>query len=254
MLLLMTAISGFLAVICPVYAYALYRKFEAFLSECVHAVKAVALQQQDSKIASFTDRTRNLPAPVKRFFERCLRDKRQFRLWNARTVGELRFGKHSKWKHLDAATVAAVNEPAFSYIGTLQMGPGSLLWARGREGYLAGKGDMVWKLWGAMKLTHQSGPHLDQSALVRYLAEAVCFPPALLPSSHLKWLPSPTAPDSCACAVINCGGAAAAATFTFDHLGRVRELRSNDFYRAQPGGRIQRTPWFARTAGFMRFG
>jgi hypothetical protein len=82
----------------------------------------------------------------------------------------------------------------------------------------------------------------------------VCFPPALLPSPHLKWLPSPTDPDRCASALLSCAGAVVAATFTFDSLGRVQEVRSNDFYRAMPGGRVVRTPWLARASGYMRFG
>ena len=82
----------------------------------------------------------------------------------------------------------------------------------------------------------------------------MCFPAALLPSAHLKWVPSPTKPERCASAVLTWQGAAVAVTFTFDSLGRVVELRSNDFYRASPGGRVVRTPWFAKAAGYMRFG
>jgi hypothetical protein len=52
----------------------------------------------------------------------------------------------------------------------MQMGPGALMWVRGHEGYLGGKGQMQWKLWGAVQLAKQEGPQVDQSALVRYLA------------------------------------------------------------------------------------
>jgi hypothetical protein len=47
------------------------------------------------------------------------------------------------------------------------------MWVRGQEGYAGGKGHMQWRLWGAVQLTKQEGAHLDQSALVRYLAGAV---------------------------------------------------------------------------------
>ncbi len=40
----------------------------------------------------------------------------------ARQVGELRFGKGSKWMPIDSQTVAAVQEPAFAYTGTMQVG------------------------------------------------------------------------------------------------------------------------------------
>ncbi len=50
------------------------------------------------------------------------------------------------------------------------MGPGKLLWVRGLEGYDGTKGQMEWRLWGAVPLARQAGPQVDSSALVRYLA------------------------------------------------------------------------------------
>ena len=46
---------------------------------------------------------------------------------------------------------------------------------------------MLWKLFNAITLVNFGGREIDQSALVRYLTEAVYFPTALLPSRTLRW-------------------------------------------------------------------
>ena len=46
---------------------------------------------------------------------------------------------------------------------------------------------MLWKLFSAVTLVNFGGREIDQSALVRYLTEAVYFPTALLPSRTLRW-------------------------------------------------------------------
>lgn len=239
-LLLTSVLSSILAaVLGPIYAWHRSKGFERQLGETTQAVKAVATKHLEKR-ASVASLTKGLPPPVQRYFERSLRDQRQFRLgwtapackvavhspcqclswcsplrhwgpatpprlsvtnvleacsqllesapaprpglhpalpapclcslWTARTVGELRFDAKSKWKHIDAITVGLVAEPAFTYTGTLQLGPGSLLWCRGQEGYVGSKGRMEWRLWGAVRLAKQEGPRLDQNALLRYLA------------------------------------------------------------------------------------
>lgn len=171
----------------------------------------------------------------------------------ARGTGGLRFGPGGEWKQLDSETVGCVGEPAFCYTGTLQLGLGALLPCRGREALVHGRGAMEWRLWGALPLARQQGGHLDQSALLRYLAEAVCFPPALLPSPHLSWAPAEEDPQHAARAVLTLGGATAAATLRFDGEGRFLELRSDDYWRVMPDGSTARMPWRATGADHQRF-
>lgn len=154
---------------------------------------------------------------------------------------------------LASSTLGAVSTPAFCYIGTLALGLGPLLWCRGREALLRGTGAMEWRLWGALPLASSRGGHLDQSALLRWLAEAVCFPPALLPSRHLAWLPGVGDAQRSAVAQLTLGGTTATATFTFDEEGRFVELRSQDYWRVMPDGTVARAPWVARGSAHQRF-
>lgn len=169
-------------------------------------------------------------------------------------VGGLRFDRGGSWKPLRAQTVAAVGpEPAFCYTGCVQLGLGPLLGCSGREMLLRGRGAMEWRLWGAVPLARSQGAHLDQSALLRWLGEAVCFPPALLLSPLLRWTPAAEGegggPDRSARAVLTCRGITVTAVFTFDQEGRFLELHSNDCWRVQPDGSVVQAPWRARAVG-----
>lgn len=171
----------------------------------------------------------------------------------ARGSGVMRFDRGGAWMRLDSATVGAVAAPAFCYTGTLQLGLGRLLWCRGREALRHGAGAMEWRLWGALPLARGEGGHLDQSALLRWLAEAVCFPPALAPSRHLAWLPAGADPQRSAVARLALGGTSVSATLTFDEEGRFLELRSDDYWRVRPDGGVARSTWVACGAAHRRF-
>lgn len=86
------------------------------------------------------------------------------------------------------------------------------------------------------------------------VVEAVCYPPALLPSAHLRWLPSESDPEHSAEAVVTCRGSTARATLTFDGEGRFVELLSGDYWRVMPDGGMARTQWRARGSRHRRFG
>ena len=175
------------------------------------------------------------------------------RLWVARGSGVMRFASGGAWMPLDSTTVGAVSVPAFCYTGTLQLGLGRLLWCRGREALRRCCGAMEWRLWSGLPLARSEGGHLDQSALLRWLAEAVCFPPALLPSDHLAWLPAEADPQCSAVARLTLAGTVVTATLTFDDEGRFLELRSDDYWRVTPDGSVARNTWVARGGAHRRF-
>jgi hypothetical protein len=100
---LMSLFSSVLAILCPFYGYSLYKKFEKLLSDAAQTVKNIAFQPREQKPAGpIAARTRNLPAPVQRFFERSLRgDDRPFRCagagMHAHTVGDACFQHVACW-------------------------------------------------------------------------------------------------------------------------------------------------------------
>jgi hypothetical protein len=141
------------------------------------------------------------------------------------------------WKPVVATqTLAAGREPGYVWAADVQLAPG--LWARGWDAYAGGRGHMLWKLGGALPLINTGGPssppapEVDQSALLRYLADAVYCPAALLPGvGRVRW--EGVDPDA-ARAVLPCGPGrpTVAATFHVRPDGSVAAVTSAD--RARP--------------------
>ena len=84
---------------------------------------------------------------------------------------------------------------------------------------------MLWKLFSALTLVNFGGREIDQSALVRYLSEAVYFPTALLPSRTLRW---EAVNDDSAKATLVHGGLCVSATFHFNARGQIVSLTTAD--------------------------
>jgi hypothetical protein len=60
------------------------------------------------------------------------------------------------------------------------------MWVEARDRLIAGKGNMLIKLWSTLKVGDASGPELDQGALMRWLSEVPWFPQGFLHGS-VKW-------------------------------------------------------------------
>jgi hypothetical protein len=130
---------------------------------------------------------------------------------------------------------------------------GDRLAVRVRDGYAAGVGSMRAAIAALVPVARQEGtPEIAASALWRYLAEAVWFPTALLPSERLTWTP---VDDSTARATLRDRGATAVADFHFGSRGEVVRVTGSR-YRAVGAGQVL-TPtegWhraYARVGGMM---
>ncbi len=80
----------------------------------------------------------------------------------------------------------AASPPGFVWDADIRMAP--MLHARVRDSYLNGEGAMLGRLGGVVPIVNQRGtPSIAAGALVRWLAEAVWFPTALLPGPAVSW-------------------------------------------------------------------
>jgi hypothetical protein len=185
-----------------------------------------------------------LPEPAARYLRFALtHGAPRPRAVRVRQAGAFRFritpGLRSEdgWKPVLATqTLAAGREPGYVWAAAIQLAPG--LWARGWDAYAGGRGHMLWKLGGALPLIDSGGlssppaPEVDQSALLRYLAEAVYAPAALLPGvGRVRW--EAAGPDSAKCILSSSPGRpTVAATFHMRADGAVTAVTSAD--RARP--------------------
>jgi len=170
-----------------------------------------------------------LPAPVRRYFETVL-DEGQPLARTARLEqrGEIRLGgADAEWKPFEATQHYAVDPPGFVWDATIDVAP--LLPARVVDAYAHGEGFLRGKLLSTITVV-DAGPdsEMNESELVRYLAETPWFPTALLPAAGVEWEPID---DRSARATLEHDGNVASAVFRFDDENLITRVRTERYRR-----------------------
>ena len=181
-----------------------------------------------------------LPEPVSTYFRRTLPDGQPF-IATAELVQDAEFFVGGAWRPLAAMQRFTTTPPGFVWDARIRMAP--LVPVFVRDSYVNGAAAMRGTLLGVYPLVDQAGaPELDAGALVRYLAEAVWVPTALLPGSFVTWRPID---HRSALATIADGRTRVSAQFRFDENGDVREIFAPDRFREVNGAYVP-TPWLVR--------
>ncbi len=129
-----------------------------------------------------------LPVPVARYLRHVLRDgQRPIRTARLKQVGQLRTDAHKdRWSQFEASQVTAPPVNGFVWNARVSIMP--LLHVRVRDAYVAGGGAGRVTLLSAITIASDSDrQEMNSGSLHRYLAEAVWYPTALLPSAALQW-------------------------------------------------------------------
>ena len=148
-------------------------------ARAVGRLSALASDRDGAPLPVFTQQQlAGLPAPAARYFEFALTPGQPLvRRAHIRWAGE--FFIRGAWNRFNAAQEYAVHPPGFVWDGDIRLA--QFLPVLVRDGYIGGEGVMRGKMAGLVSLVDQHGtPELAAGALVRYLAEAVWFPTALL--------------------------------------------------------------------------
>ena len=195
-----------------------------------------------------------LPEPVIQYFEFALTPG-QPRIRRARVThaGEFRSGgADGSWRPFTDVQHFAVDPPGFVWDAAIQMAP--LLTVRVRDSYIDGVGGMRGKLASLIAVVdHQGTPELAAGALHRYLAEAVWFPTALLPSTRVAW---EAIDEHTARATLTDGETSVSLAFHFGARGEIVGAYTAVRYRDVKGAAVP-TPWvchyedYARVDGMM---
>jgi hypothetical protein len=182
----------------------------------------------------------DLPAPVVRYFRTALRDGQpiihQVRL---EQEGEFLLKAPDGWRPFTA--VQHIDPVGFVWEARIRMIPGVPVLVR--DGFVAGAGSMHASVLGLITMVSQEGtPEIASAALMRYLAEAVWCPTALLPSQGVRWSP---VDDSTARATLSVGPITVSLDYQFGADGLVRGVYAPDRGR-DVNGRSVPTPWQGR--------
>ena len=127
----------------------------------------------------------SLPAPVAAYFRFALTEGQPLiRTAEIRHTGEFRL--NNQWTPFASIQHFLADPSGFVWNATMKMN--SFINVCVRDSYLNGRGAMAVKVLSLLTIIDaHDDANLDAGSLMRYLAELVWLPTALLPSEHLKW-------------------------------------------------------------------
>jgi hypothetical protein len=186
----------------------------------------------------FTEELATLPAPVQRYFAFALSPgQRVVVSATTSSQGEFRMRLDGGWHPFTATQFFSVSPRAFVWEADINLAP--LVHVNVTDRYLDGEGAINARAAAIVPVADEHGtPELAAGELLRYLAEGVMMPTALLPASGVSWTPID---EHSARATLADGGVTVSADFHFglrDEIVRVSALR----YRLNHG-RLELTPW-----------
>jgi hypothetical protein len=164
------------------------KRWERDSARLVSRLEASA--RHDSDDAEWPTRTDasfdSLPPPVARYFAfALLRGQPRVRRAHLRFAGTFAT-KPNDWAPFTAEQDIVAEPPGFVWDARIDMMP--LASVRVRDSYVGREGAMRAKLAGVVPLVDQHGsPEIAAASLLRFLAEAVWLPTALLPHDGLAW-------------------------------------------------------------------
>ena len=166
-----------------------------------------------------------LPAPVQRYFRAVLKDGQPliatatFEL--AGTINMSTSGGE-QWKTFTSWQRAIVHRPGFLWNGRVVMFPG--LAAHVHDSYISGAGTLHAAMLGLFTVAQvQGGGEIARGELMRYFAEMVWYPTALLPSLGVRWA---AVDDHTANATLVDGPISLTLLFRFDDAGLITSVHA----------------------------
>jgi hypothetical protein len=184
-----------------------------------------------------------LPPPVQRYFRAVLQDGQPIiAAAQIRHAGQCNTGEtQATWRWFTSSQGTIPRRPGFDWDGRIGMGPGVRVFVH--DAYIAGEGRLHVALLGLVPLVDIRGtPEVAQGELMRFLAEAVWYPTALLPSQGVRW----EALDGLSArATLTDGATTVALEVQFDTAGLISSVRTAARYRTVHGVLVA-TPWHGR--------
>jgi hypothetical protein len=198
--------------------------------------------------AELKARGASLPEPVRRHLAYAITPTAPaIRSARLRHGGTFRTGPDQRWSPIEGEQHFSVADPGFVWFARLRLMP--LIWIQARDRLVSGRGNMLVKPLSAFAIADASGPEIDQGSMLRWLAESVWFPYALV-GEAIQWEPID---ERSARASLRSAGAPVQAVFEMDQEGRIVAVHA-DRYRDIGGGRSVLTPWSGRYGDYREFG
>lgn len=175
-----------------------------------------------------------LPPPVARYLNHVLAaGKQELRLARYRQVGTLRTDTQTeRWMDFTASQVISPALSEFVWDAKVSVLP--LLHLRIRDAFVGGRGTGQVALLSAVPVGKAGGTmEMNSGSLHRFLAEAVWYPTALLPSTSLSWEPID---DARALATLTHGDISVSLEFRFNRDNEVEAIYTPGRWGSFDGG------------------
>lgn len=191
-----------------------------------------------------------VPDPVRRYLELALTHGQPvIRRARIRHSGRFDMGQRApRWRPFRSDQVVVLDPPGFDWNGRVDMLAG--LPARVHDAYVGGRGRLIASVAGLIPVAELGADGtaeeiqraLDEGELLRFLAEAVWFPTALLPRDGLEWR---GVDERAAIAVLADGDTQVELRFDFGEDGFVSSVRAEGRGRYVDGQMVP-TLWEGR--------
>jgi hypothetical protein len=226
------AVAGLVAA-----AFVARRQVEQETAHRVDALLSAASSPDGAYRATALD---GLPAPVRRYLRRVLRDGQPYvHSLRVEQRGTFRAGDATAaWRPFTATQHVTVRPPGFVWDASIRMTAG--LPVRVLDAYHDGRGVLEARLAGVLPvMAGAPGPKLDEGELLRYLAEAPLYPTAFLPEMGVTWTPID---DRSARATLTDRGTTASLVFHFNDKNEVVRVEGRRGVTTADGTAEER-PW-----------
>ncbi len=188
-----------------------------------------------------------LSAPVQRYFRTVLKDGQSI-IAAVKVVHEGQFSMGEtevKWVPFTSDQAVVTRRPGFDWDARIRVVPGMNVFVH--DANVAGEGILHAALLGLVTVANLRGtPEAAQGELMRFFAEAVWYPTALLPSQGVRW---EAVDNTSAKATMKDGDVAVTLLFRFNDDGLIGSMRAEARGRAVNGAVVQ-TPWEGRMWGY----
>lgn len=178
-----------------------------------------------------------LPPPAQRWLRRA-GVVGQSRTWSFRVQfqGRFRLGADKPWLRAEAWQYSTALVPARAYVMRLDLGPVPMF---GLDTYARGRGRMVGRMLGVVKVADGAGPELDLGELTTYLNDAVMLAPSSLLVPAVTW---GAVDDTSFDVAITDAGLTSTGRVRLDDDDRPCDFVTDDRFADTPGGLV-RAPW-----------
>lgn len=190
------------------------------VAAAVEAIETHARQQNPQQLA--TQSLGRLPTPVVRYLNHALPpDRRGLKLARYEQAGVLRTdASKDSWVEFTASQVISPTTMEFLWKARVAIVP--FLHVQVTDSLVGGRGAGRVTLLSAIPVSSAAGNvEMNSGSMHRFLAEAVWYPSALLPSAHLTWTP---VDDSRALATLTDGATTVSLEFRFNSENEVTSI------------------------------